>query len=292
MFDVSGLTEVKMQKYLGVQSKYYTDSTGTVVAKSCRSCSLVLDRSEFRKGAAVGGLNTICRTCTQSEARDLSSRSENDLQRIQANLYPSGEKICPQCNDSLGLHLFHTNRSTRDGLQVYCISCIKSNKIGRGDNGACRRSADRRKSRTTDEVARDRKILRPYGVKLCSKCGIDKPFSSFYSVRGNPDGLHYRCIECAKLGKSATFGLSLHKYWAEIGAPLECYVCGGPYMHADHVVASRLGGTDDPQNRLPICQPCNSSKWMHPLEEWLRWRHPDIADEVLHRVTVLYGMSI
>lgn len=38
---------------------------------------------------------------------------------------------------------------------------------------------------------------------------------------------------------------------------------------------------------VTICQ-----KGDTPLEVWLRGKHPDIADDVIHRVTVTYGVQL
>jgi hypothetical protein len=36
-------------------------------------------------------------------------------------------------------------------------------------------------------------------TKLCKACGLVKHKSEFYSHPSNPDGLHYKCIECMKI---------------------------------------------------------------------------------------------
>ncbi|MCC7367010.1 MAG: HNH endonuclease [Chloroflexi bacterium] len=49
----------------------------------------------------------------------------------------------------------------------------------------------------------------------------------------------------------------------------ECYACWGPATAMDHLVPRSRGGIDDPENRAPICDPCNASKSSRTVEEWL-----------------------
>lgn len=54
-------------------------------------------------------------------------------------------------------------------------------------------------------LARDR--ARPHkthepvteGMKVCNKCGIEKPVSEFHRHKGNPDGLAYSCKSCVSV---------------------------------------------------------------------------------------------
>lgn len=50
-----------------------------------------------------------------------------------------------------------------------------------------------------------------------------------------------------------------------------CHWCGGPaepHPEIDHVVAVRLGGTDEPDNLVLACQACNRRKGSLSLDEW------------------------
>ena len=49
----------------------------------------------------------------------------------------------------------------------------------------------------------------------------------------------------------------------------ECYACWGPATAMDHLVPRSRGGIDDPENRAPICDPCNASKSSRTVDEWL-----------------------
>ena len=49
-----------------------------------------------------------------------------------------------------------------------------------------------------------------------------------------------------------------------------CKYCGAVDLPLtlDHVVARSRGGPDEPENLVPACRPCNSSKGAKSLEEW------------------------
>lgn len=230
MFDVSGLSEIPLATWRGWQGKYYTDDSGTCIAKTCSICKEVLAAVNFsRDKSTKSGLCIRCKDCNYEYRRDKSSS--------------------------------HTKK-------------IK----------------DRYKNRTPDQLLSDRISLRPDGTKWCFRCGIVKSVDSFYPDKYRSDGLNDSCSVCIRAHKSSRRKEEFRIYWESKGIPLECYVCGGPWEHTDHVIAKNLGGSDEPPNRLPMCEMCNSSKGKIVLDEWLVWKFPDIADAVLHKVSVIYGI--
>lgn len=46
-------------------------------------------------------------------------------------------------------------------------------------------------------------------------------------------------------------------------------VDGFVFPQTDHVVPSSRGGSNDFENRVLACAPCNSAKGSRPVEEWL-----------------------
>ena len=130
---------------------------------------------------------------------------------------------------------------------------------------------ERRNARTDEQVQADRERLRPDGVKFCKKRAAHSgalSFGSFFPARGEADGLHSLCKAC----DMETYKRRAEKYWKAQGIPFACVYCGGPYEHVDHVVPRKHGGTDDVENLVPACQPCNQSKNSKPLDEWLASR--------------------
>lgn len=49
-----------------------------------------------------------------------------------------------------------------------------------------------------------------------------------------------------------------------------CAYCGrgDVPLEKDHRIAVTRGGTDDPDNLVPACKPCNVRKYNHPPEDW------------------------
>jgi hypothetical protein len=84
-----------------------------------------------------------------------------------------------------------------------------------------------------------------------------------------------------------------------------CAYCGERATSIDHVRPRLFGGSDEPDNLVPACQPCNSSKGVLPVEiwrmgrsertAWLKargwttiggvngfWQSPDLSDRTLY----------
>lgn len=302
MIDVSGLTEVKMKKHKGKQGRYFLDVDNQVVAKTCYKCSEILLASSFTKGNSVGKLHSNCRGCLRATESDISNRSGKELEEYRHKKYPKGLKFCNPCSSYKPLSVFSTDRKKLDGLQSRCRDCQASYSREYGiiadDHGVTnyRKTSQRHintlKHRTPEEVLIDRRRLHPDGLKSCYRCDHSKPFSDFYTSMSEPDGLTYTCIVCQKAEKYDRNRKKLIDYWKKNSIPLVCYICDGPWEHADHVIAFSRGGSDAPDNRLPICKSCNSSKWKHPLGFWLLRSYPEKVDKIIHKVTVVYGMSI
>lgn len=96
------------------------------------------------------------------------------------------------------------------------------------------------------------------------------------AIRQNPDGLSLRDLaEGTGWHKSVVRKAVVNL--VEMGivgrATVFCSYCSrklsGDETHIDHVVARSLGGPDDPWNRVPVCQSCNSRKSDKPFLIWL-----------------------
>lgn len=292
VFDVSGLTELKMHMRNGWQGSYFLNSDGECVAKTCASCRNLKGSSEFSKNKAIRfGIHTQCKLCVKEHRAVLSNRSDSAIADTQKSLRPDGIKLCYKCDESLPLGLFCTSRQKPDGLQDMCDPCLADWKIGKYPQYGKNHRA-KMKARSDDQIRIDTESIYPAGEKPCTKCLVSKPLSDFYPKPERRDGLRRTCRECDLIRNDLRRKDPHIDYWIANGIPLVCYVCGDPWEHADHVLAESRGGVDDSYNRLPICQPCNSSKWKTPLDEWLLRARPDYASEVLHKVLVVYGMII
>lgn len=96
------------------------------------------------------------------------------------------------------------------------------------------------------------------------------------SVRQNPDGLSLRDLaEGTGWSKSVVREavLNLVALGVVERARVFCSYCSRILApadtHVDHVEARSLGGADTPDNRVPVCQPCNSRKRNKPFLLWL-----------------------
>lgn len=57
-----------------------------------------------------------------------------------------------------------------------------------------------------------------------------------------------------------------------------CYLCGtsltATAFEIEHIIPTALGGTDDPENLAPACQPCNGSKGTRIVSFMVATRKP------------------
>lgn len=145
-FDVTGLTEVKMQKRNGWQGSYFLGSDGECVAKHCSDCHNVLYAESFNKGRCRG-LASKCRECSRRacavfnnapsadglETRAMSwyreyraknsSRTDEQVLAAQRKKRPHGDKTCGTCRVIRPLAEFRVDRGLADGLRKDCKTC-------------------------------------------------------------------------------------------------------------------------------------------------------------------------
>lgn len=96
------------------------------------------------------------------------------------------------------------------------------------------------------------------------------------SVRQNPDGLSLRDLaEGTGWHKSVVRKAVLQLVGmgtverADVFCSYCCRKLSGDDTHIDHVKALSLGGADTADNRVPVCQSCNSQKSDKPFLSWL-----------------------
>jgi hypothetical protein len=83
-------------------------------------------------------------------------------------------KCCSRCRQEKPFEAFNKDKATKDGLSYYCRVC---------------------KSRYPHKPAI--KYKPDYdGVKICSRCGLEKPKTEFYAHSNYKDGLHRFCKPC------------------------------------------------------------------------------------------------
>ncbi|MFE9451297.1 endonuclease VII domain-containing protein [Streptomyces sp. NPDC006739] len=90
-------------------------------------------------------------------------------------------KRCPRCREDKPRAAFASNKSMRDGLQVYCRGCASAYHQAR-------------------QVAKGRnvrpRVEAPAGHKYCRTCGEIQPHSEWTRNRSASDGLATLCKSC------------------------------------------------------------------------------------------------
>jgi hypothetical protein len=88
-------------------------------------------------------------------------------------------KVCKKCNQLLYLENYNKNKSKKDGLDIYCKSCVieKSKKY---------------------RTLKSKIVLSSQNNKICTICTLEKPKSEFCKMKSQSDGLNYWCKSCTK----------------------------------------------------------------------------------------------
>lgn len=84
-------------------------------------------------------------------------------------------KCCRKCGTDKPLTEFSKNNQTRDGIRIYCKTCVRAS------------TAVNKKNYNVSCAEKD-----------CTACGTRKPFEDFYRDPTKTDGLHSYCKTCQK----------------------------------------------------------------------------------------------
>lgn len=296
----------------------YYDSEGLLVGKTCSVCRKVKSPAEYAKHKArkIDGISSKCKICSKiaeagrrknnpglitisskTQRNKYAQRSDNQVVEDQLRLHPDGSKVCVYCTNVIDLDGFQKDRTSADGLSSECRNCGRTRQANnrKTTEGYDSKSHKRRRikylERTSKQVEEDRNKSRPTGEKKCKKCKTVFSLDNFYNDRGARDGLGGFCKPCAKKSGRDLRRAPYLEYWRDRGIPQECYVCGGPYDHVDHVIPLERGGPDELSNMLPMCTLHNVGKSDTPLDQWLYQKHPYDMERVLRKVIFDYGVN-
>lgn len=313
-------TKVMMKTQKGWQGYWIVNEDGDCVVKTCSACKKELPASSFCRSKSLKyNLDPECKDCKRGRAvkyrqtvtasgktnlqlvlersaQRYKNRTDEEVAKDRNRLRPSGEKECNTCKITRSLKDFGVNRRVADGLNTQCRDCIKARNSKVDPNVSKERSTKYRKinaNRGPEEVLVDRNRIHPDGVKKCTYCRVRLPLTHFYNNIVTNSGLDPICKKCRDVKESRKRQKKDKKYWGSKAIPIECYVCGAPWVighPSDHVIPKSLEGSDESYNRLPLCPTHNGSKWMIPLEIWLRDTMPEKMDEILDRVSG-YGVD-
>lgn len=318
MFDVSKYKEVKTMTRNGWTTRYYVDENDICHGRTCHLCRSILPVEMFNKSNTKKyGVNNRCIDCLKSyrttkretivdgmpysqyyskkSAERYRNRTPDQITEERNRRRPEGVKICYRCRQSRDFSWFSKNVCNPDGLVNLCRTC-RTKEIETYTEEYRERLREYYKTtyknavtRSIEEIESTRSSLHPDGTKLCSSCEEIKLLTEFPNGVKYADGLFYMCRPCWSERRSPEIDFK----WESRGIPIRCYVCGtSDALHSDHVIPKSRGGSDKAHNRLPMCEFHNLSKHATPLVDWLERRHPDIKDEVLHRVTVEFGVNL
>jgi len=94
-------------------------------------------------------------------------------------------KTCPRCEITKDEREFSKNRKRIDGLQCYCKKCNRLHQI---------KSIENKPGRELKRKLETEK--RANGLKVCTKCGIEKKVSEFHKHKRMKDGYKSECKKC------------------------------------------------------------------------------------------------
>lgn len=292
--------------------RYYSTESN-LVAKTCTMCCTIKQPNEYyRSTTTKDRLMSRCSECTRRvrrlhvktnrdrlnedqrlKAEKNSLRSHEQVLEDRVRLRPDGKKRCYSCGITKGLDEYPKAIMHTDGLASTCKKCSRRKREEHRANNpdkvkqSSKKYIEKLLSRSDIEIQSDRIKVRPSGTKRCRKCRIHLTFDEFHKDAWSRDGLHSTCRLCS----TDITRRELTEYWSKKDIPAECYLCGGSFDHADHVIPRLLEGTDELHNILPMCEHHNCSKGPTPLDRWLYQKHPYEMERVLRKVIFEYGVN-
>jgi rubredoxin len=84
-------------------------------------------------------------------------------------------KRCTKCGEVKPVAEFHKAKREKDGFQYWCKKCKHEYDVNNISN---------------------RVYIYENGMKICSKCGIQKPIVDFYKINSRTERRHPKCKEC------------------------------------------------------------------------------------------------
>lgn len=142
--------------------------------KKCSKCSATLNVLCFYKDSLnSSGYSSSCKQCKSQSHKELINK-----RKIRIIEYPD-EKTCTKCKETKLISEFSKNKSTTDGVSLYCKLCRRLNDENRKENAK-------------NNIINVNKLI----VKKCSKCNIEKSLIDFRINRKSQDNMSHMCLEC------------------------------------------------------------------------------------------------
>jgi 5-methylcytosine-specific restriction endonuclease McrA len=210
--------------------------------KTCTKCKTVKSESEFFKGR-MGKPRSWCKACDQAANLEYCRANKNRAKvwRTNRRLKNKGKahgvprsdvlKTCPTCKTAKPEINFGRDRGRGDGLATECKACRLAYRLA--NKGRLKTWNRELRLANQQRYALYRTQRR---AKLAGALSTLTPvqWEAILELYGNS------CAYCGKPGK----------------------------MTVDHVVPVSRGGGTTPDNVVPACKSCNSSKGARTPQEW------------------------
>ena len=220
-------------------------------------------------------------------------------------------KHCSTCNQHKPESDFHKNSKASDGLCNKCKSCAKqasrewyANNRERAASTARTRYEKNRETTIQRSAAwasanreRRREIQRAWAERNAEYAAqnLAACVAKFDDDPAKLLEMNRRARALRRTQDTAqSFPLSK---WIEIldAADGHCVYCESPCerLQMDHFMPIARGGLTQPENMVPCCRPCNSSKSSNEPHEWLLTHHGERgAERVAAFMKAIHGIDV
>lgn len=257
--------------------------------KECRACKQSLPLDNFSKCCSrPDGLAWRCRACDKAAGERYRGKVAKELAR---------EKLCGNCSITKPQSEFHRNKLSKDLLSAFCRECARARASAwRKANHERKKAANREwywrdpEARRAVSLAYHRehrleqlqKLKKRYRENRDVLLAAGRKYVLANKEKVRARQLDWKHRNRAKVTASnsrrkasiyTTGSVAPHE-WEEILETFDhrCAYCltklGNPTM--DHFRPLSRGGTHSPDNVVPACVTCNSTKHNGLMSRWVR----------------------
>ena len=184
-------------------------------------------------------MQKVCHVCDEmKEHKSWKAYTCNDC-------LDNGTKFCPACGRIMFINDFHKNGNT---LRSFCKTCENKRSMSNKEATGYYKRPDVKAKRNEDS-------------RLCkqAKYKFDEEYRAAEIIR------------CHKRRELTTEASMAPLEWLSIVEQFSsaCAYCGSEHnLTMDHIVPVSKGGRTTPDNVIPACSSCNSSKQAQDIVEW------------------------
>lgn len=247
-----------------------------VTEKTCNDCLVTMPISCFYKCAGTpNGLQYKCKSCS----RKRNQSRLNAMRDREFNFDQKEQKRCRKCKAVKMVADFGRNRTTKDGFNNECRSCVKKHDKERHEKNKLSFSINNIPEFSSCYACKLVKHKQNFRIDKTKTKGISGKCRSCESeynskrMKENPmiavAASHRRRVkQRAAKGELTADKIYLRFEFYEN----KCYYCGeAGKMTADHRIPIFRGGSNWPSNIVPACKACNSRKHTKTEMEFREW---------------------